>query len=141
MYQGNNKQVAFTSDFSNVWANNNEMMYRDTKISGASVRREREAKALLFQLERQVLKMERVKQKELKARLVNHYSVNFGVHVSQQKQFFLKPDELRATMIEKASTVTMNRAARKIQLWYKRFYSKKNAFDRVRKLVQAILTI
>ena len=141
MYQGNNKQVGFTSDFSNVWVPNNEMMYRDTKISSDTVRREREAKALLFQLEKQVLKMEQVKQKEFKQRLVNHYSENFGVHVSQQKQFFLKPDELRATMIEKASEVTMNRAARKIQAWYKRFINKNNAMERVRNLVKAILTI
>ena len=42
------------------------MMYRDTKISSDTVRREREAKALLFQLEKQVLKMEQVKQKEFK---------------------------------------------------------------------------
>ena len=63
------------------------------------------------------------------------------MHVSQQKQFFLKPDELRATMIEKASEVTMNRAARKIQAWYKRFINKNNAMERVRNLVKAILTI
>ena len=48
MYLGNNRQIGFTSDFSNVWMNGNEMMYRDTTIASDAVRKEREAKALLY---------------------------------------------------------------------------------------------
>lgn len=47
MYLGNNRQIGFTSDFSNVWMNGNEMMYRDTTIASDAVRKEREAKAVL----------------------------------------------------------------------------------------------
>ena len=51
-YQGNQRQVGFTSEYSNVWLPSNEMMYRDTQIASDAVRREREARAVLFQLER-----------------------------------------------------------------------------------------
>lgn len=85
--------------------------------------------------------MERIKQKELKQKLVDHYSENYGVHISEQKAFFLPPEKLRTVMIEKASVVTMNRAAKRIQAWYRRLLTRRQSSYRLMEYVRAVAAI
>lgn len=60
------------------------MMYKDTLINSDTVRKEREAKNLLTTLEKQVQKIERIKNKEIKSKMVKYYVENFGVKISSQ---------------------------------------------------------
>jgi hypothetical protein len=83
MYK-NNKSVAFSSLYSNVWTQPVDMMYKDTQINSDMVRKEREAKNLLTSLERQVQKIERIKNKEIKSKMVKYYVENYGVKISSQ---------------------------------------------------------
>ena len=83
MYK-NNKSVAFSSLYSNVWTQPVDMMYKDTQINSDMVRKEREAKNLLTSLERQVQKIERIKNKEIKSKRVKYYVENYGVKISSQ---------------------------------------------------------
>jgi hypothetical protein len=81
MYK-NNKSVAFSSLYSNVWTQPVDMMFKDTQINSDMVRKEREAKNLLTSLERQVQKIERIKNKEIKSKMVKYYVENYGVKIS-----------------------------------------------------------
>ena len=83
MYK-NNKSVAFSSLYSNVWTQPVDMMFKDTLINSDTVRKEREAKNLLTTLEKQVQKIERIKNKEIKSKMVKYYVENFGVKISSQ---------------------------------------------------------
>ena len=83
MYK-NNKSVAFSSLYSNVWTQPVDMMFKDTQINSDMVRKEREAKNLLTSLERQVQKIERIKNKEIKSKMVKYYVENYGVKISSQ---------------------------------------------------------
>ena len=83
MYK-NNKSVAFSSLYSNVWTQPVDMMYKDTQINSDMVRKERKAKNLLTSLERQVQKIERIKNKEIKSKMVKYYVENYGVKISSQ---------------------------------------------------------
>ena len=85
-----------------------DMMFKDTQINSDMVRKEREAKNLLTSLERQVQKIERVKNKEIKSKMVKYYVENYGVKISSQQEFFLDPSRLRETLIKKASMVQLN---------------------------------
>ena len=81
MYK-NNRSVAFSSLYSNVWTQPVDMMFKDTQINSDMVRKEREAKNLLTSLERQVQKIERIKNKEIKSKMVKYYVENYGVKIS-----------------------------------------------------------
>jgi len=69
-FQG--KSVAFTSKFSTVWAHPNEMMFHDTKMDLKS--HDRHARTVLANLERQVKKIERVKNKDVKNKMLQFYN-------------------------------------------------------------------
>lgn len=60
---GNNKTEHFTSQWSNVWLTPNELMFRDTSFASEIKRREREERTLLFNLERQRQKEQRMVDK------------------------------------------------------------------------------
>ena len=66
MYRGHSKSVAFSSHFTNVWASPNQMMYEDGRLSATRIKQEREARILMHNLERQLKKVEDMKEKKLK---------------------------------------------------------------------------
>jgi hypothetical protein len=72
--------VAFTSQFTTVWANPNDMMYHDTRMDLKS--EDRHARTVLANLERQVQKVERVKDREVKNKLMQFYHDKYGIQVS-----------------------------------------------------------
>ena len=66
----NQKTEHFTSQFSNVFYEPQELMYADTTIGSGINREIREQKRLLFQMERQNLKAVRQQEKQTKEALV-----------------------------------------------------------------------
>ena len=133
----NNKSVAFSSLYSNVWTQPVDMMFKDTLINSDTVRKEREAKNLLNTLEKQVQKIERIKNKEIKSKMVKYYLENFNVRISAQQEFFLDPTRLRETLIKKATMVQMNRNARRIQKWFKAYLRHKTLRAQLSRLAKS----
>jgi hypothetical protein len=70
IFQG--KSAAFTSKFSSVWAHTNDMMFHDTRMDLKS--QDRHARTVLANLERQVHKIERVKNKDVKNKMLMFYN-------------------------------------------------------------------
>ena len=77
-YMGNNKNEHFTSKFSNIWLLPNDVMYHDSAINSSVQRKEREAKSILFNMERQQQKQERLREKQTKEAICNHYHALYG---------------------------------------------------------------
>ena len=63
---GNNRSEAFTTQFSNVWLTPAEMMFRDTTLNSDIGRRDREARALIYRLEKNEEKQVKKFEKETK---------------------------------------------------------------------------
>jgi hypothetical protein len=140
MYQGNNLQVSFTSNFSNVWAHPNESMFRDTRIT-ANQDPDPSARTVLLTLERQVQKIERIKNKEVKERMQKYYKERYGIQASDQDQFFLSPERLRDRLIDKAGTAQLNAAATRIQRWYKSKLRREMMIASIRRYTMAVTRI
>lgn len=90
------------------------MMYEDAQLSSHGVRQEREARILMHNLEKQLKKVEEMKQKKLKEQMSKFYLEHFGIAIAEQRQFVLPVDELRSLFIRKANAVTLNKAATRI---------------------------
>jgi len=72
-----------------------------------------------------------MKQKKLKEQMSKFYLEHFGIAIAEQRQFVLPVDELRSLFIRKANAVTLDKAATRIQRWYKRHYAvRKQARER-----------
>ena len=78
MYMGNHKSDAFTNQFTSVWLTSNEFMYRDTRISSDIDRRDREARGLVYRLEKQEEKERKKFEKQTKELLIQYYQDAYG---------------------------------------------------------------
>lgn len=114
LYIGNNRGEQFTSQWSNVWLTPSEFMFRDTSFASEVKRKEREERALMFNLERQRLNEKRMTDKLAKEALCDFYLQQYGVTVTTQQQFVLPPERLRELLIKKATDVMWDKAAFKI---------------------------
>jgi len=77
-YMGNNKNDHFTSKFSNIWLLPNDVMYHDSSMSSSIQRKEREARSIIFNMERQQQKQERLREKQTKEAICEHYHQRYG---------------------------------------------------------------
>ena len=77
LFQNHPKVTNFSNQFHNVWITPNEMMFNDTTLHTNAVKQEREARCLMVSLERQVSKMEKIREWELKDKLLQYYQDNY----------------------------------------------------------------
>ena len=77
-YLGNSNKDHFTSEFSNIWLLPNDVMFHDSSINSDYRRKEREARSAVFNLERQQQKQVRLREKQAKEAIVDHYHRGFG---------------------------------------------------------------
>jgi len=89
-------------------------MFHDTTLHTNAVKQEREARCLMVSLEKQVRKMEIIKDKEFKSQLLQYYKDKYDITVSERQIFFLTSEKLKELLIKKSRQVVMNQAATKI---------------------------
>ena len=68
----------------------------------------------MVSLEKQVRKMEIIKDKEFKSQLLQYYKDKYDITVSERQIFFLTSEKLKELLIKKSRQVVMNQAATKI---------------------------
>lgn len=73
--------------------------------------------------------------------MAKFYLENFGIVVPELTLFVRPIDDLREFFIRKANAVTLDRAATRIQRWYKGLYAKRKAVRDREKYLKAIVLL
>lgn len=70
-----------------MWAgnpNSYHMMYEETNIASLDANHARESKVLMFHMDRQLKRLEVIKEKETKAQLLKYYYDNYEIVMSHK---------------------------------------------------------
>ena len=79
--------------------------------------------------------------KQAKEALCQYYYEQYGVETTKQQRFVLNPERLRELLIRKATKVQWDKAAAKIQNWFKGRLNRAKFMKRLRSTVRAVRTI
>lgn len=81
------------------------MMYEETNIASLDANHERESKVLLFHMDRELKRLEIIKEKETKAQLLKYYYENYEIVMPEKQTCVMPLETLRRKLIKKATEV------------------------------------
>jgi len=96
---------------------------------------------MMVAIERQIEKQERTFQKEAKDKMIKYYYLKYGIKVSEQTLFFTRADKLAEMLHTRAVCIKEQRAATKIQNWFRTRKNRSQLESCLIKLKKAISVI
>ena len=113
-------------------------MYQDTSLNSYEVIKMRQARQHEVSVERKRNILQKTQDNLAKEELARHYFIKHGVRPNKQQQFFLSPLRLRDLLIKKATDKQYNKAASKIQNWFRGRKRREGFLHTIRAKLRAI---